>query len=755
MKNILLLVLMFGLFNHLPAQELFFIPCESYDEINSLNKDKNYKVHLFGETFVIATGNVNTIDKATVLDVNPWSSEHLYTIVYIFPEEKYSYSSNLPENTSICFESEEFLILKHLPGEIFPARNDGAVRITPNRAHLADGSSERFTSKQIIETDPFIQSLINEINIDSIHMTIQDLENYGTRFYNKPEAFESEQWIKEQFESLGLDTQIHTFPEAGSSGNIIAIHPGTLFPDEFVICGAHYDSYNNIGNYDQAPGADDNATGVASILEAARILSQYDFDRSIIFCAWAAEEIGLVGSQYYAEDAAADEMDILAYFNLDMTGYLDPTQNFKFVLHYSHNSEPLRDYYINMVNLYYPNIPIEMSFSQWGSDYASFANNGYMAVSQNEDWSHANPHYHSETDLIGPSVNNFEQVETYAGLNIASVASLAKSIEAIPLPPANLTGMKGDQEVFLTWEFVNDDILYYNVFRDNELIDNVDPSVNSFNDTGLENETIYTYFITAKYTEDNESGPSNEVELIPMPEITFPFFTDFEDLNIAYWDLSEYWGIASNYSYSPTHSLSTFLDSFYENNLHATCSLDPITLPENNLEPYLEFQLSIHLLEDGDGDFVFLEVHAEDEEQWTILDTYTGIQPGWQNKQYSLDQYSNQKVYIRFRMETDEAGQNFGVFIDDFFIDFHTSTQNDRDVSVLAFPNPSTNIININYLKTNSSAVIINNLGQKVFEQKLSPQQNQIDISSLDKGIYYIQIIEQNQKVQVLKIVKN
>lgn len=754
MKKIILLYIFAGFFNHIIAQDLIYIPFEKRIDQYSFEYS-DFKIHLYGDQFLIASGDYSNINDAIHLDSNPWSDEYVYSIIYVDQKDKAKYICNLSNQSTICLETDSFLIIKHLPEESFPAKNDASVRITKNTAKLAKRTSESYQSFDKSNPDPFVESLINEIDIDGIQANIQHLEEYVTRFYNKPQAFQSEQWIKEQFEALGLEAQIHTFPQPGSSGNVIAIQTGTLYPDEYVVCGAHYDTYNNNQDFEHAPGADDNASGVASIIEAARILSQYEMDRSIIYCAWAAEEIGLVGSQYYAEDAAADQMNILGYFNLDMTGYLDPTQEFHFVLHYSHNSELLRDFYMNIATTYYPGIPIEMSFSSWGSDYASFANNGFMGVSQNEDWSHANPHYHSPTDLIGPSVNNFEQVETYAGLNLASVVSLANSLMVIPFPPDNLTGLKGDQSAFLSWDALEGDIQHYRLYRDDQLIANVDPTENSYEDMGLENETTYNYYITAYYEGDIESSPSNDIDLTPLPPISYPFFTDFEDTKAFYWDYSEGWGLATNASNSPSHSLTDTPEGFYDSNKLSHCTLDPISLNGSTENSFMEFYVMYLLNEAGEGDYVYLEIQEENEEEWTLLDTFSGIQTQWTQMQYDLSEYHNQVVKIRFKMTSDESEENFGFFMDDFRIDFHTNTSGLSYKNISIFPNPASDILNIKMPVIFTPILIYNGVGQLVINQELNSLENQLDISMLDSGVYYIYIKNEKQDPSIFKLIKN
>jgi leucyl aminopeptidase len=196
-----------------------------------------------------------------------------------------------------------------------------------------------------------------------------------------------------------------------------------------VICGAHYDSWNADG-YDpdtiRSPGADDNASGVAGILETARLLSSYTFDRTVIFANWCAEEIGLVGSAAYAHDMAEQRMDIVAYFNLDMTGYLAEGSDIHVNLMYTSQDSLLGDYVKNLSRVYFPEMRIWQDWLPWGdSDYSSFNRNGYPAIHPFEDVHNCSPFIHSRQDVLGLSVNNLEQCKRFTELNLGAVAILA------------------------------------------------------------------------------------------------------------------------------------------------------------------------------------------------------------------------------------------------------------------------------------------------------------------------------------------
>lgn len=115
------------------------------------------------------------------------------------------------------------------------------------------------------------------------------------------------------FESYGLDVELHAFAyQNGEWHNVVGTKVGFAYPDAQYIVGAHYDSVGN-------PGADDDASGVAGLLELARVFSQYDSEYTIRFIAFDLEERGLIGSKAYVADHASD--DIRGMIQLDMIAW--------------------------------------------------------------------------------------------------------------------------------------------------------------------------------------------------------------------------------------------------------------------------------------------------------------------------------------------------------------------------------------------------------------------------------------------------
>ena len=287
----------------------------------------------------------------------------------------------------------------------------------------------------IVEENPDIRALMDSVSVDSLRATIEHLSAYHTRRYDSRFIYEVQDWLYEHYKTLPVDTvikhdfKLHNLSITETGDNILAVQWGTKTPEEYVICGAHYDSYSWAG-YDpdtiRSPGADDNASGVAGIMETARILSNYTFDRTIIYGNWCAEEVGLVGSEAYAQECAAQNMDIVGYFNLDMTGYLEEGSNIHVHLMFTTRDSLIGRYVFNFSHVYFPEMPICQNWLQGGdSDYSSFNRNGYPAIHPFEDVHNSSPFIHSRQDVLGLSVNNLEQSKRFTELNLGLVATLA------------------------------------------------------------------------------------------------------------------------------------------------------------------------------------------------------------------------------------------------------------------------------------------------------------------------------------------
>lgn len=276
-----------------------------------------------------------------------------------------------------------------------------------------------------VDTFPVIYEMMGRVDTSMVVANIQHLQDYGTRNATKPQAIQAQNWIKGHFENYGLSVEIQDFPMGGysSSDNVIGTWTGKVDPEEYVIIGGHYDSYAwGI----EEPGADDNASGTAGVMEVARILSQYDFERSIVFCAFSGEEYGLYGSEAYAARAEQDQMNILGYVNLDMISYNYPGDMIHTDMIAPPEAQELSDFYKAVSAIYLPDFLIyDAIYIPGGSDHISFNNHGFMGIFPCEEDQNYSPFIHSANDLIGPSVNSLAKAEMFIKAALATVVSLA------------------------------------------------------------------------------------------------------------------------------------------------------------------------------------------------------------------------------------------------------------------------------------------------------------------------------------------
>jgi len=225
--------------------------------------------------------------------------------------------------------------------------------------------------------------------------------------------------IYDHFAGLGLDTSLDSFSFAGGTYyNVVAKLQGTS--DDIVIVGAHYDSLNN-------PGADDNASGVAGIMEAARVLSEYQFKASIWFIAFDQEEPGLIGSQAFVNEFKSSNM--VGMVSLDMIAY--NYQGLNIADLYSHpESSSVTNGLKQAIELYGNGITCEVNGPLDYSDHAPFEAEGIAAALLIENW--GNPYYHGDQDKS--DLAGYLDYDYATNMTRSAVGYLATTANVVPEP---------------------------------------------------------------------------------------------------------------------------------------------------------------------------------------------------------------------------------------------------------------------------------------------------------------------------------
>ena len=515
----LVLIAMFGF-----AQNFVMINVDNQQKTEELFNNDNLTIHYYNDNFVLATAKV--VDESMqVLDNNAFESTDAYYIVYCGKDNQAGYIDTT-ENANVLFKNDNIVIFD---AAVKPFKNDGMTAVFNNEAKMPVANRD---FPVVTVENPTIREMMNQVNMDSLQATVQHLQDYQSRMWNSTNAFAASDWIAGRMEALGLEVEqqpfyANTWYGSGQAApNVIGIQRGTVYPNTYVVCGSHFDSFAYSGN---CPGADDNATGVASVLESARIMTQYEFEYSIIYCAYGCEEMGLYGSEAYASRCQQQGMDIIGYFNNDMNGYLNPGDAIHIDCIYPNSVAQICDYYMNVENNYFPEMQVRHAYLSGGdSDHTSFNQHGYMGLYPFEDVDHYSPYIHTSNDLIGNSVNSFAMSQRYCQMNIGCLAEIANPGGSVYCNPVNDFAVEyplsDDYSMLkLSWteptEGSTGSLVRYDVYRDNVVVaETIDYE---YVDTISENITA-DYFVMAVYSDGCES-PSETItvqSVLDIPEIS-------------------------------------------------------------------------------------------------------------------------------------------------------------------------------------------------------------------------------------------
>ncbi|MBA4146839.1 MAG: M28 family peptidase [Verrucomicrobia bacterium] len=260
------------------------------------------------------------------------------------------------------------------------------------------------------EAAPVVQDLVNQFDSDRYYDLVAN-KLYTRQGMNRapgigPENPLCREAIYAELQSYGYTAYKDQFDYVDTSGvpriacNVIAIKPGVRNPDnEIFVVGSHFDSEDN-------PGADDNATGVAALLEMARIFNQHNFAKTIVFCAFDAEEVydyygaRRLGSSRYVSQHLND--NIKGMVSVDMIGWQASGSSSNQAYIEGRSTMAVIRNELRLVMQTYGGgiVPVLRSTSGDLSDHVAFANAGFQACLFIEGYFSSNPNYHKLTDYV-------------------------------------------------------------------------------------------------------------------------------------------------------------------------------------------------------------------------------------------------------------------------------------------------------------------------------------------------------------------
>jgi leucyl aminopeptidase len=311
-----------------------------------------------------------------------------------------------------------------------------------------------------------LQNMLDCIHKDSLMRTVQDMEDFETRMCTQTVGQNRQvaEYLVNRLKQYGIeDAKIDSFYVEGSSWfagdyaqfmyNVSGTLKGSGATDSTVIIGAHLDAVSFIQPTppylltSTSPGADDNATGCAVMIEMARVIheNQWIPHHNIDFMAYDAEEIGLMGSYYDARKRREANENVIVMLNNDMVANQSESIPWKVTLYKYSNSFDITEKAVQALNNYTSVTPQVISSNSAGSDsYPYYQNNYKTTFAIENDFS---PYYHSTNDLTEHL--NFEYCRQIARMNCVLLAHyafnysmpnsiqdnrLSENIEVYPVP---------------------------------------------------------------------------------------------------------------------------------------------------------------------------------------------------------------------------------------------------------------------------------------------------------------------------------
>ena len=343
-------------------------------------------------------------------------------------------------------------------------------------------------AQTIIQRDPQIEAMVAQVSPDSMKSYIQQLVRFGTRSTLSSTTDRNRgigaarNWVVKKFNEFARNSQgrmrayvdTTTLYKDGrridttiSLGNAVAVLKGTDPADDRIyIISGHLDSRVSdvMNRVSDAPGANDDGSGVAALMECARIMSKQSFPATVIFVALSGEEQGLLGANFMATKARSEKWNIDAVLNNDImgsnnsseTGIIDNTRlrvfseglsvldtgrvatNLRSLgLENDGHSRQLARYVKETGERYVDNLEVVLVYRAdrflRGGDQTPFQQKGYAAVritEMNENYEHQHQDLRTEKSVVYgdlPEFMDFEYLRKNTGINLATLANLAKA----------------------------------------------------------------------------------------------------------------------------------------------------------------------------------------------------------------------------------------------------------------------------------------------------------------------------------------
>ena len=314
------------------------------------------------------------------------------------------------------FEINPFIETAYQNGRLWIVyvRDDAPASVMKHLRKLSGGEKSYlpvnlFRGMKMRKNTP-VSAQIALLNKDNIIKDVAELSAYESRYVGTPDNRKALDSSIERLKSFGYKVKEVCY--TSDSCSVVADKKGKS--SEVIMVMAHIDSVG-----ESFAGADDNGSGVAVLLEMARVLKDYKNNKTIRFFITNGEELGLLGSTYYAKllEANKELKKLSLVINMDMVGY---NQNGIVELETDPAFQGMAEWYAGIAHRY-TSLKTKITLGAWGSDHIPFLKRGVPSMLTIENWDTKTPCYHEACDT--PDTLNYDYATEIGKLNVAAVMS--------------------------------------------------------------------------------------------------------------------------------------------------------------------------------------------------------------------------------------------------------------------------------------------------------------------------------------------
>ena len=340
--------------------------------------------------------------------------------------------------------SEDIHAMERRCGGYFAFRTLAAAEAFLREDRAAGAVQRALAASYTIDNQATVGPWLSQAGPAKIQETITQLQGYQNRYYSSPTGKTSAEWIRTTWQGLAngrsdVTSELTTCSTCSTQPSVILTIQGTELPGEVVVIGAHLDSISGSGgNSLVAPGADDDASGIATITEVLRVAlgNGWKPKRTVKFMGYAAEEVGLRGSNAIAQSFRNRGVNVVGVLQVDMTNYKSgAVADMNLISDYSNAA--LKNFFVALFDAYLAPMGLTRGSVTCGyacSDHASWTHAGYPAAMMFEagDPNGDFPYIHTTSDTLATMGESAQNSVKFAQFALAFLGETAKTAQVRP-----------------------------------------------------------------------------------------------------------------------------------------------------------------------------------------------------------------------------------------------------------------------------------------------------------------------------------